>query len=287
MTKEYQPIIAAKTQFLEKEAFEQINHTEIRWLGGTGFMINARGSVLMIDPLLIVKNDNGKKTCEEGLELLIDFPIDAKDVPNLDILLYTHADDDHLGRDTAKELANLKPQIFGPPLAFVRLARAGVDPEIVEICRYGDVIEHGSFRIEVIKADHPWQLQDPDRYGKPLRVEDAVGFIITTPDGVFLFPGDTRLMEDHLKLRYLDIDFLALDVSKCQYHLNILGATTLANLIDKALLTPYHYGTYFAPTIPAHCGDPEDVFVNVKNREKRERTTAPGQALKFFEKKVL
>jgi L-ascorbate metabolism protein UlaG (beta-lactamase superfamily) len=50
-----------------------------------GFLINSRGTTIMIDPLL------------EGFDmpLLIDFPILAKDVPHLDAVFVTHADNDH------------------------------------------------------------------------------------------------------------------------------------------------------------------------------------------------
>lgn len=279
-----EPVVAKDTVYITGEAFAKIDHTEIYWLAGTGFMINSRGTILMIDPLLIRSNTT-PMVCEEGIEMVVDFPLNANDVPKLDLLVYTHSDDDHLGRETASILAKLSPQIYGPPRAFVRLARAGVDPNIVEICRYGDEINVGSIKIEVIKADHPWQLQDPERYGQIFREWDAVGFIVTTPDGVFLFPGDTRLLEEHLKIK--DINLMALDVSRCEYHINIKGATTLANLMGDALLIPYHYGTYNAPDVPAHCGNPEDVFKNVKNRDKRERVIAPGESVKFLDGKEI
>lgn len=41
-----------KTQFFKSEAFEKIDHTEIRWMGNASMMINSRGTNIMIDPLL-------------------------------------------------------------------------------------------------------------------------------------------------------------------------------------------------------------------------------------------
>lgn len=269
-------IKAGDAQYIDKSAFGPINHTEIRWLGGTGFMINARGTVIMIDPLLITLQDN-PLICEEGLEMVVDYPIKAKDVPNLDGIIYTHSDDDHLGRQTAQVLQHLNPIMIGPPPVFERLVRSGVNHELIQVCRYGDKINVGNITLEVLKADHPWQLQDPIRYGKPFRPGDACGFRITTPDGTILAPGDSRLMEEHLEMKGIDVLFL--DVSRCEYHINVKGATTLANWLEDALLVPYHWGTYNAPDIPAHSGDPEDVFSKVTNREKREKRLAPGQAL--------
>ena len=58
---------APATQPIAAKAFEPSEGTVLRWLGMAGFLINSRGTTLMIDPLL------------EGFDmpLLIDMPIDA------------------------------------------------------------------------------------------------------------------------------------------------------------------------------------------------------------------
>lgn len=67
------------------EAFQPSGETTIRWLGNAGFLINSRGTTLMVDPLL------------EGFEmpLLFQPPILPKAVPRLDAVLITHRDNDH------------------------------------------------------------------------------------------------------------------------------------------------------------------------------------------------
>ena len=42
----------AFVQTFGKEAFVPSEHTEIRWLGSAGFLINSRGTCLMVDPML-------------------------------------------------------------------------------------------------------------------------------------------------------------------------------------------------------------------------------------------
>ena len=37
---------------MNKEAFAKIDMTKVYWLGGGGAMINSRGTVILIDPLL-------------------------------------------------------------------------------------------------------------------------------------------------------------------------------------------------------------------------------------------
>ena len=58
-----------KTVHIEKEAFDKIQNTEIRWLGGSGAMINSRGTIIMIDPVL----------SGFDMPLLIDMPISEEE----------------------------------------------------------------------------------------------------------------------------------------------------------------------------------------------------------------
>jgi glyoxylase-like metal-dependent hydrolase (beta-lactamase superfamily II) len=76
---------AATTRPFGKEAFSASADTTLRWTGNAGFLINSRGTTVMIDPLL------------QGFDMpmLIDLPLGPKDVPRLDAVLVTHADNDH------------------------------------------------------------------------------------------------------------------------------------------------------------------------------------------------
>jgi L-ascorbate metabolism protein UlaG (beta-lactamase superfamily) len=62
---------APETQPFGVEAFEAGEDTVLRWLGMAGFLINSRGTTVMIDPLL------------GGFDMpvMIEFPIAAGDVP--------------------------------------------------------------------------------------------------------------------------------------------------------------------------------------------------------------
>ncbi|MBB6215276.1 L-ascorbate metabolism protein UlaG (beta-lactamase superfamily) [Anaerosolibacter carboniphilus] len=259
-----------------EEAFKEIDNTSIAWLASAGFLINARGTILLIDPVLMTRPGQNDIS-EAGLKMSISYPIKATDIPIADAVLYTHPDNDHLGHHTAHILAQLNPRFIGPHTVFNRLAQIGINPKNIETCRTGDIIHIKNVTIEVTPADHPWQLQDPQRCGKPFRSGDCCGFIVTTPDVRCFFPGDTRLMEEHLTIS--DIDLLALDVSIDPFHLNHLGAVVLADSMPNALLIPIHYGTYDVPDKPAHLGNPDDVLRKVKNGSKRARILAPGEML--------
>lgn len=72
--------------------FERKVQASTGWVGCA--MINSRGTVIMIDPLL------------EGFDmpLLIDMPIAPADVPKVDAVLISHVDNNHYSRPTCRDL---------------------------------------------------------------------------------------------------------------------------------------------------------------------------------------
>ena len=62
-----------------REAFQDQPGTTVRWLGGAGALVNCRGTVLLIDPVL------------EGFDmpLLVESPLKVEDVPKVDAVLLT------------------------------------------------------------------------------------------------------------------------------------------------------------------------------------------------------
>ena len=86
---------APETQPFGGAAFGESDGTTLRWLGMAGFLINSRGTTIMVDPLL------------EGFDMpiMIDMPIAAQDVPRVDAILVTHSDNDHYSVPTCRALA--------------------------------------------------------------------------------------------------------------------------------------------------------------------------------------
>lgn len=266
---------AKDTIKLTEEAFTQQDNTRLYWLGGAGFLLNVHGTILLVDPVLTMKP--GERRCETGSPMLVDYPIDAHELPRVDVVLYTHSDADHLGPVTAPILANHDPLFIGT--LDVRNTLEGLLGRRPRFLAGRAEAQFSVLNVEVTltPADHPWQLLDPSKYGRILGSDDCCGFQISTPDGVALFMGDTRLMEKHLSIAGVDV--LALDVSRCPYHLGVAGATVMANSLKEALLIPYHYGTYDLPEAVAHNGDPQEVLKNVVHAAERVRHLAPGECL--------
>lgn len=258
---------------IELSIFEEREDTTVTWLGGAGFLINCRGTIIFIDPLLSVDPDEPDKS-ECGLKLKINLPLFAEQVPKVDYVLYTHSDIDHLGPITAKKLADLGAKFIGPYPVYYELTQLGINPKQVSVCRIGESMTIGDIVTEIIPADHPWQLHALERAGRPFRMGDCCGYILNTEDGRLFFPGDTRLMEEHLNIK--DIDLLALDVSIDEYHLGHVSAVVLANHLKNAYLFPMHYGTYDSEK-PAHVGWPDDIYPKITNSDKRGLLLNPGE----------
>ena len=259
---------------INQSAFAPRENTTVTWLGGAGFLINCAGTIILIDPLLSVRPEDPELS-ECGLKLKINLPLFANKVPKVDYILYTHADIDHLGPITALTLAKLNTRFIGTYPVYYELTQLGINPKQVSVCRIGEKMNIGDISVEITPADHPWQLMARERGGRPYRMGECCGFIFNTKDGRLFFPGDTRLMEEHLEIK--DIDLLALDVSKDEYHLNHVSAVILANNLANAYLFPVHYGTYESEK-PAHIGEPEDIYPKISNANKRGLLLAPGES---------
>lgn len=258
---------------IDESAFSKREDTVVTWLGGSGFLINCAGIIILIDPVLSLSPDNPEFS-ECGLKLKIKLPILAEQVPKVDYVLYTHADVDHLGPITALILAKHNPRFIGTYAVYYQLTQLGINPKQISVCRIREKMYIHDILVEIIPADHPWQLMARERAGKPYRMGDCCGFILNTKNGRMFFPGDTRLMEEHLEIK--DIDLLILDVSKDEYHLNHTSAVVLANNLPNAYIFPTHYGTYDSDK-PAHIGEPSDVYPRIINSDKRGLVLAPGE----------
>ena len=89
--------IPTHVEHINPEAFDVINETQVRWLSGGAAMINSRGTVIMIDPVL------------EGFDMPLTYnpPIKSEEVKSIDAYLVTHIDNDHFSRVTIKHTADV------------------------------------------------------------------------------------------------------------------------------------------------------------------------------------
>lgn len=252
---------APKTQAFGKEAFAASDHTTVRWLGMAGFLINSRGTNIMVDPLL------------KGFDMpvMIDFPIDTKDVPKLDAILVTHSDNDHYSIPTNRDLKAVTRSYHSTHYVDSLMKNEGLPSFGHDI---GEKFRIGPVRVKLTPADHAWQNAYPGTSNRVFKNEDCTGFLINTPDGTIWATGDSRLLPEHLTMKAPDAIFF--DFSDSEWHFTFEGAVKIANAYPNTPLLLCHWGSIDAPDFAPFNGDPERLKKRVLNPE-RIQVLAPGQ----------
>lgn len=249
------------TQPFGAEAFGPSDKTTLRWLGMAGFFINSQGTTMMIDPLL------------KGFDMpiMIEFPIKTQDVPALDAILVTHADNDHYSVPTAKDLKGATKDFHSTVYVDSLMTNEGFPSHGHDI---GGSFEVGPIHIKLTAADHAYQNAYPGMSKRIFKNEDACGFWIETPDGTIWAPGDSRLLPEHLQ--YEVPDAILFDFSDSEWHFTLEGAIKIANAYPNTPLLLNHWGSVDAPDFAPFNADPKDLFDKVVNPE-RIIVLAPGE----------
>lgn len=251
---------APKTKPFGAAAFGKSDKTTLRWLGMAGFLTNSRGTTFMVDPLL------------EGFDmpLLIDFPIRAKDVPRLDAVFVTHADNDHFSVPTnvglSKVTATYHSTVYVDSL-MKNLKLKSVGHNI------GDIFKVKNVSVTITPADHAYQNHYPGMSERWFKNEDACGFLFHTPDGTIWATGDSRLLPEHLTMKAPDA--ILFDFSDSEWHFTFEGAVKIANAYPNAQLLLCHWGSVDSPDFAPFNGDPKKLYDVVLN-PSRIKLLAPG-----------
>ncbi len=263
-----------KTQPIGAAFFEERERTLVTWLGMAGALVNVRGSILLIDPLISTIERDGQVVSEEGYRLRIPLPVEAKDVPRADLVMYTHADDDHFGKLSARILAErTECDFLAPPPVARGMVECGIAAERIQVAQEKDLVRAGAAEIIITPAMHDWQETNP------WKREDCCGYLTNTPEGRVWHPGDTRWIDDLLDFK--DVDVMFFDVAAVTSHLGPEGSARLAKSCGAKVMIAYHYGTFdLPPGSFANC-DPDDALPYLKDAPGRFLKLGPGEILEL------
>lgn len=265
-----------KTVPLGEEAFENQEGTNVYWLGSAGVLINCRGTTIMIDPVLSSLPGEPDMSEMYGKRFLTAPPIQPEQVKKLDAVLYTHADEDHMGPLTAKGLLDSGAVYHTTPFAAEALRNLGIPRERICEHTHHSVFYIGGVRVRMTGAFHPHQLGNPlGNRGWYFGVEDCTGYRLETQDGIIWDPGDSILMEEHLRNR--DADLVFMDFSDNEHHFGRRLAIQLANALSRSELIMFHWGTAYAPENDSFNSDPKMVAPHIIPSE-RLHVLNPGEA---------
>ena len=239
---------------MNKESFEAKNHTEVTWLGGGGAMINSRGTVILIDPLL------------EGFDMpvLTEAPFTVAECGHVDAIIITHCDNDHFSKATLLGLKDRTDAIHTTQYVAGLAHELGLEAEGHDI---RDTFKVNDLTITLTPADHAWQNDSPKHSKvRHYEMEDFCGFRVETPDGIVWMPGDSRLMQEQLKQKSMDL--ILMDISDSRWHIGLDGVDRMAAAYPNVPLVPIHWGCVDAPEWKEFNGDPEIVRSRIVNPER-------------------
>lgn len=272
----YQAKPPATVPFTEN-TFEKQDNTTVCWLGAAGVFMNCRGTTIMMDPILTAWPGDESRSEMGGLPLLAPPPIWAHQVKKLDAILYTHADDDHMGIATAKALLPSGAVFHTTACASEILLENGIPKERICVHKRHDVFRIGEVTVKMTGAFHPHQIGDPAANGyRYFTGDDCTGFRLETPDGVLWNPGDTMLMEEHLS--NTDADIVMADFSDNEHHFGKTVAIQLMNMLRDSELIMYHWGTVYLPDHGCFNADPEEIRPQII-KPRRLHVLAPGEMM--------
>jgi L-ascorbate metabolism protein UlaG (beta-lactamase superfamily) len=238
------------------------------WLGNSGFAINASGTVILIDPLVELADDTDPVTSELGLPLLVPLPIRARNIDRADLVLLTHDHADHVGRRTIPDLAERTHALFvGTERTAQKLRQFGIPEARIRVARYGQQMRVGGITVTPTPAKHEEDLIHTER-------GDCCGYLIQAA-GVRLWdPGDSELLEEHLKVKDVDV----LMVSIAPHVFDTEEAARLANATKARHVIPCHYGT-FDSDLYWCTGDPASLTTRIENARQRYHVLGIGEKL--------
>jgi L-ascorbate metabolism protein UlaG (beta-lactamase superfamily) len=261
-----------KTIQINETFFDNREDTILTWLGMAGAMINCRGTIILIDPL--ISYGSGNQICETGDHLLVPLPITADKVPKADFVCYTHADSDHFAEKSAKTLnSRLNPEFISPGPVFESLIKIGVEKNCLIRIKDFATYSFGDVEITITPALHDWQEVNP------WKREDCCGYLIKTPDGSIWHPGDTRLIPELEEIKNVDILFF--DVAAVDSHLGPKGSARLAETSGASAMIAYHYGTFDLPPGTYGGCDPDDSLQYVKDLKAPFLKPDPGEIIRL------
>ncbi len=266
---------------LDNSAFANNDETAVYWLTSSGILVNSHGTTIMIDPHIALYSDDPPISEVQGrLDQLTMPPIRAHQVKKLDAVLITHADEDHLGEKTVKDLLSSGAIYHGTPFVGKALEELGIPKDRICVHPHKDRFTIGNIDIEMTAAYHPWTQDKQDEYDYIYKLEDCCGYKLHTQDGIIWEPGDTLLLDEHFN--NTDVDLMCVgfeddtnDPEK-SYHFGRKNIVKLVNhMIDTELII-VHWGTFYGPDLHWCNCNPDDVRPLI-DRPERFHVLAAGE----------
>ena len=226
------------------------------WLGGSGFVFKtADGRIIYIDPYLSDSLDHFYSWKRLPLSPIPMLPQEVV----ADLILITHAHEDHLDPHAIPEMARASQAVFaGPTMCSDAMHEWGLPAErIVEINR-GDSQNLVGTPVTAVLAHHvsPAGAQTPD----------AVGYVLDL-DGILVYhTGDTLYTSDLPAVITRRPHLMIVCINGQYGNMNPEEAAQLTSEIEPAVVIPVHWGL-----VAENTSDPSDFVRALANTGSQAR----------------
>jgi len=207
-------------------------HLAVFWLGGAGFAFKtAGGKIVYVDPYLSDALDrfySWKRLPTSPI------PFPPGEVV-ADLVLVTHAHEDHLDPDAIPDIAKASRAVFAGPTMCVEAMRQWEIPtgRVVEINR-GESQTIAGIPVSAVLAHHvsPAGAQTPD----------AVGYVLDLDGVVVYHTGDSLYHPDLQAVKARHPDILLVCINGRYGNMNPEEAARLTHEVEPAVVVPMHWG---------------------------------------------
>lgn len=204
------------------------NHSEgltVWWAGQDSWLIKS-DKILFATDLYLTENDRYEQC-----------PVTAEELSkDLDILFITHEHDDHFHTNTCKVLVAKSKCIFVLPESCLAKAKElGIPDSRIVVAKPRVPFEIKGIKVNPLRALHAGAnfaiLYDAN-------LQDC-GYLFTVKDKTLLQPGDSYLLQDHLRIGKVNVLFF----SPTEHNTYIDASVILINTLNPDYIFPQHFGT--------------------------------------------
>lgn len=240
------------------------------WLGQSGFLLQWKGSHLLLDPYLSDSLTKKYAATDKPHVRMTERVVDPARLDFIDVVTSSHNHTDHLDGETLGRLLKVNPRLamIAPEANCDFVSnRLGIDPSFPVGLRDGRVAIVGPFRFTAVPAAH----EDVS--------PEFLGYVVEFGPWRIYHSGDTLLydgMADRLRPFAVDVAILPINgrapERRVAGNLNGPEAAKLAKAIGARLVIPCHYEMFEFNT-----ADPADFVRTAKSVGQRYHVLRCGE----------